>query len=248
MVADEPDSTTDRPGADDAATMTSKAPRCARPGRRRPGSARRGRPNPRPRSGVGRGVAGCATGDPDAQPGCVSHVGPCPSQHRKARRAGTLCIRFCSQRIRPGERPPKLLDHTRLTFAFPLHIVRQHAAIDQAAARDPRLPERLHPAARVRAEPGGDRPPVRPVVAGDGAQAPDEPGGKGLHQAGVEPQPLGGARARPGSASRGRTAAARLRRGRRADRGGRRATRRLRCRRISPASATRTCCASAATR
>src|SRR5688572_19567783 len=71
----------------------------------------------------------------------------------------------------------------------------ERAPIDQTATRDPRLPERVHPAARIRAESRGDRTEVQPVVTRDGAQAPHEPPGKRIHPPRLEPQSIGGASA-----------------------------------------------------
>src|SRR5437773_3538149 len=99
---------------------------------------------------------------------------------------------------------PKGISSVLLTFAFLLRIValqivgerlegrrRTHASTHQTAARDSRLPERIHPAARVRAEPGGNRAALRPLFARHGAQTSDQPAGERVHQAGVESQPVG---------------------------------------------------------
>ena len=144
-----------------------------------------------------------------------------------------------------------------LTFAFLLRIVgvsailrprSENASAYETPAGNPRLPERVHPAARLCAEPRRNRPPFRPLFARDGAQAPHEPAGKGLHQAGVEPEPVGGDGPDPDRRPRGRAAAARLRGGRPAHRSRRVERNHRRARKISSASATPTCCASAATR
>src|SRR6185295_16062221 len=88
-----------------------------------------------------------------------------------------------------------------------------YAPAHQTATRDPGLPQRVHPAARLRAEPRGDRQEVRSLVAGDRAQAPDESPGQGLHQARVESEPVGRDGADPCRRARRRAAAAWLRRG-----------------------------------
>src|SRR5215470_3058384 len=73
-----------------------------------------------------------------------------------------------------------------LIFAFPLRILSPglrggpYAPAHETAARDSRLPQRVHPAARLRAEPRGNRASVRPLLAGHGAQAPHEPAGEGF--------------------------------------------------------------------
>ena len=157
----------------------------------------------------------------------------------------------------------------RLIFAFHSHIVSpplpgppnpafrpgrldrqevRRASAHETSARNPGLPQRVHPAARVRPEPRGNRAPLQPVVAGHGAQAPHEPPGKGLHPPRLEPQPIGGGRADAGRRPRARAAAARLRGRRRPDRGGRQQRDDRGARRRSSASATATCCASRATR
>src|SRR3954471_17045481 len=88
----------------------------------------------------------------------------------------------------------------RLSFAYSGAHWRSHAPAHQTAARDFRLPERVHSAERLRAEPRGNRAPLRPLFAGYGAQAPDEPAGEGLHQASLEPQQV----CRDGPGSHGR--------------------------------------------
>ena len=113
-----------------------------------------------------------------------------------------------------------------LTFAFLLRIVPPFwrgadASTDETAARNPRLPERIHHPARLRAEPRRDRPTLRPFFARDRPQAPDQPAGKGLHQARVESEPIGRDGSDANRRTRCRVAAARLRRRRPADRGGR---------------------------
>src|SRR5262245_58474600 len=54
------------------------------------------------------------------------------------------------------------------------------ASAYETAAGNPRLPERVHPTTRLCAEPRGNWPQIRPLVARDGAQAPHEPPGKRL--------------------------------------------------------------------
>src|SRR5947209_9351366 len=102
-----------------------------------------------------------------------------------------------------GQRAAVVISSVRLTFAFLLRIVlcrtqeregrrrTYHASTHQTAARDSRLPERVHPAARVCPEPGGNRPALRPLFARDGAQTSDQPAGKRVHQARLESQPFG---------------------------------------------------------
>ena len=75
-------------------------------------------------------------------------------------------------------------------------------------------------AARLRAKPRGNRSPLRAVFARDGPQAPDEPAGERLHQAGVEPEPVRRDGADAHRRTRRRAAAARVRRRRCANRGG----------------------------
>ena len=121
-----------------------------------------------------------------------------------------------------------------LTFAFPLFTLPLTpgflhpfarlggtvATAHQASARDSGLPQRVHPAARLRAEPRGNRPPLQPLVARHGAQAPHQPAGEGLHPPRLESQPLGRAAAQPLGRPRDRAADAGLRRRRRAHRSG----------------------------
>src|SRR5262249_56769100 len=85
-----------------------------------------------------------------------------------------------------------LLD-LRLSFAYTFASTRggRHAPAHETPARDSRLPQRVHPAARLCAKPGGDRTPLRALLARHGAQAPHEPAGQRFHQAGLEPQPIG---------------------------------------------------------
>src|ERR1700730_9019509 len=120
-----------------------------------------------------------------------------------------------------------------LTFAFLLRRLSDewttkgfsqrgtHASTNQAAAGNPRLPERVHRSARIRSEPRGNRPAFRPLFARDGPQAPHEPSGEGVHQARVEPQPIGRDDSDENGRARHRASASRLCRRRNADRGGR---------------------------
>src|SRR5438552_4225250 len=113
-----------------------------------------------------------------------------------------------------------------LTFAFLLRIVlqfrsgmglsrpfqgeRPDASAHETAARDLRLPQRIHPAARLRAEPRGDRPSLWAFVARHGAQTPDEPTGERLYQTSLEPQSFGGDGAGADGRPRRRAAPSRL--------------------------------------
>ena len=94
--------------------------------------------------------------------------------------------------------PPPIASRTgldlRLSFAYSSPAAQEgepDASAHQTSARNPRLPERIHPAARVRPEPRGNRSALRPFFARDRAQAPHEPAGEGVHQARLEPQPIG---------------------------------------------------------
>src|SRR5262249_7788859 len=116
----------------------------------------------------------------------------------------------------------------QLTFAFLLRIVRRaaynalsvwdfdlegdaDASSHQTATRNPGLSERVYPAARLRAESGGDWPSLRPLFARDRPQASHQSSRKRVHQTGMEPEPLGRDGAYQDRGSSDRTAAARLR-------------------------------------
>src|SRR5580765_1772979 len=106
----------------------------------------------------------------------------------------------------------------RLFFAYTFARREEgHAPAHETATRDSRLPERVHPAARLCAEPRGNRSPVWALLAGHGSQTPYEPAGQGLHQARLEPQPLGRAGADTDGRPRDRASPPRVCRRRRAD-------------------------------
>src|SRR2546427_2381200 len=92
---------------------------------------------------------------------------------------------------------------------------------DQATEGAAGLPARVHSRARLRAHARRDRAALRARLAGDRAQAPDQPRAEGTHPAAREPQPCARADRGTGCQRRGRRPAPRARGGGGADRGGR---------------------------
>src|SRR5437899_12909058 len=75
---------------------------------------------------------------------------------------------------------------------------------DQATEGAARLPARVHRRARLRAHARRDRAALRTRLAGDRAQAPDQPRAEGTHPAAREPQPCARADGGAGRGRRGR--------------------------------------------